>query len=565
VFRRIIKIALITFLAFAGSILLCCLIVYIDVRFYPPKPPVVPASKYSTMKTVEKEKDIYSIGNNWIRQNRYKLWEMYVEGNAYDRGIVAGKLSAKLVKEQEEIFVSEINKIIPSKFYRKILLYGIAWFNRNLPAQIKTEYLDEIYGISQSATHKFDEYGPPYLRILNYHAAHDIGHALQSYDLVGCSSFATWNEHSEDSLLIVGRNFDFNFGDDFARNKIVEFVAPDSGYRFAFVTWGGMVGVVSGMNERGLTVTVNAGTLGMAYHSATPVTLVAREILQYASNIDEAIQIASSRSLFVSESFLISSAFDKKAIIIEKKTGSEDLVQSDSSVIICTNHYQGTKFSLSPSNIENKSENATGYRFLRIQQLLTQNKTVNPSIAASILRDKKGLNGISIGYGNEKTVNQLLAHHSIIFEPEKRIMWVSTSPNIIGPYVAYDLNKIFSSKNSLSINTDIDEKILEIPADTFSHSAEYLNYLDFKELSVKIKYDIKRKLSLPDSIISLYQTLNPDYFETYLNLGDYYFSIGDYSKAGKLYRTGLTKEANNEAEMKKMLSQSQICDKKIQP
>jgi len=243
VFRKIIKIVSVTLITFISAILLICFCIYIDVRVFKPKPPVLNPSIYSTMNPVETDNSIYSLGNNWIRMNRYKLWEMYIEGNAYDRGIIAGKLSEKLVKEQEEIFVSEINNVIPSKFYQKILLNGIAWFNRNLPAQVKTEYLDEIYGISQSASHKFDEYGPAYLRLLNYHAAHDIGHAMQSYKLVGCSSFATWNEHSEDSLLIVGRNFDFYFGDDFARNKIVEFVAPDSGFKFAFVTWGGMIGL----------------------------------------------------------------------------------------------------------------------------------------------------------------------------------------------------------------------------------------------------------------------------------------------------------------------------------
>ena len=67
------------------------------------------------------------------------------------------------------------------------------------------EYRDEIYGISLSCTHEYDFIGTPYERQLNYHSAHDLGHAMQDYMLVGCSSFACWGENSADSSLIIGR------------------------------------------------------------------------------------------------------------------------------------------------------------------------------------------------------------------------------------------------------------------------------------------------------------------------------------------------------------------------
>ena len=78
---------------------------------------------------------------------------------------------------------------------------------------------------------------------LNYDAAHDIGHAMQEYMLVGCSSFAVWNQESADSSLVVGRNFDFYVGESFAENKIVLFMNPENGYKYASITWPGMMGV----------------------------------------------------------------------------------------------------------------------------------------------------------------------------------------------------------------------------------------------------------------------------------------------------------------------------------
>ncbi len=269
-------------------------------KINPPK-----VSDLSALQLQRKEPDtgLYAIKNSWFRKSNSGLYEMYVEGTPYELGTVNGKLSEELVKKQEDYFSEQINKMIPSKSYLHFLKYFIGWFNRDLPKNVTNEYKQEIYGISQSASEGYKYIGTKYSRILNYHSAHDIGHALQNMMLVGCTSFGTWGSASQDSTMIIGRNFDFWVGDNFAKNKIVEFVNPSLGYKFMSVTWGGFIGVVSGMNEKGLTVTINAAKSSIPSGSATPVSLVAREIVQYAKNIKEAIAIAQKRKMFVSESF----------------------------------------------------------------------------------------------------------------------------------------------------------------------------------------------------------------------------------------------------------------------
>ena len=225
---------------------------------------------------------------NYLRQSNSGLWELKVSGDAFQRGEAIGKLSSDLLYYQEKVFVDQIREIVPSDNYLKFLRFFIVLFNRNLGENVPEEFRDEVYGISLSCTHEYDFIGTPYERQLNYHSAHDLGHAMQDYMLVGCSSFATWGENSADSSLIIGRNFDFYMGDKFAHNKLVSFYQPEQGYKFASVGWPGMIGVLSGMNETGLTVTINAAKSDMPTASATPISILTREILQYASTIDEA-------------------------------------------------------------------------------------------------------------------------------------------------------------------------------------------------------------------------------------------------------------------------------------
>ena len=64
------------------------------------------------------------------------------------RGVVNGKLTRELIQLQEDYFNDQINKMVPSKFYRHFLKYVIGWFNRDLDKYVTEEDKEEIYGIS---------------------------------------------------------------------------------------------------------------------------------------------------------------------------------------------------------------------------------------------------------------------------------------------------------------------------------------------------------------------------------------------------------------------------------
>ena len=512
--------------------LLLILFIYLVIvsKTYPPK--VSDTSSLQWQRS-EPSNGFYTLDSGWFRKSKSGLYELYVKVTPFERGVVNGKLTEELVKRQEDHFNEQINKMIPSKFYLHFLKYFVGWFNRDLDKNITEEYKKEIYGVSQSASDKYDYIGSNYQRILNYHAAHDIGHALQSMALVGCTSFGTWGSQSKDSEMIIGRNFDFYVGDKFAQDKIVAFYNPSDGYKFMSVTWGGFIGVVSGMNEKGLTVTINADKTKIPTGSATPVSLVAREILQYAQNIQGAYAIAKKRKMFVSESFLVGSAEDNKAVIIEKTPDTLDMYDPNKNFIVCANHFQGDLLTKSKSNEEQMNESASVYRYDRLMELLNNNgkNTVEKTVA--ILRDRKGMNGQDIGMGNEKSINQLIAHHSIVFEPKKLLVWVSTSPWQLGEYVAYDLNKVFGLRG-MKTDQEIIDSNLTIKADSFLYTKNFQDFLAYR----KMKQEIADGKEIdPDSLVKS----NPEFYHAYVLAGDYDFKKKQFTKAFHYYQEALTK------------------------
>jgi tetratricopeptide (TPR) repeat protein len=507
-------------------------------------PPDIKDESSLQLQRQQPDSGLYAIGGSWFRKSSSGLYELFVEGKPFERGVIAGKLSGELVKEQEDYFSEAINKIIPSKFYLHFLKYFIGFFNRNLPDYVLPEYKDEIYGISFSASDNYGYIGSKYQRILNYHSAHDIGHALQNMMLVGCTSFGTWGAASADSSLIIGRNFDFYVGDDFAKNKIIEFVSPAAGYKFMSVTWGGFIGVVSGMNEKGLTVTINAAKSDIPTGAATPVSLVAREIVQYAGNISDAIAIAKKRKMFVSESFLVGSAADNKAVLIEKTPDSVAVYDPNSNEILCTNHFQSKEFRNTTKNAEQMKQSASLYRYERLQQLLAANGKNTVEKTIGVLRDYKGLNNADIGLGNEKAVNQFIAHHAIVFEPQKRLVWVSTSPWQMGQFICYDLNKVFGLEG-MKKNQEISEAPKTVAADSFIYTAPFQRFEQYRKNVQRATDGVAVQA---DSLVAE----NPGYYNSYVVAAHSLFQRKEYSKALAMYQKALTLEIATEGERKKI-------------
>ena len=534
-FRVLLRIAIIAALVLAIGVLIFKLATRLE-------EPTVENRFDSKVRKRSLGEDFYVFEDSWLKKNREGLWEMYLSGDAFEMGYKNGLLTDSLNALQELYFIETIREIIPSDRYLNFLKHFLAWYNRSLDRYIPAEYREEIYGVSRFASDDFKVIGDGYARALNYHAAHDIGHALQNMNLVACTAFMVNDSLSEDGSMIIGRNMDFSMGDDFASNKIVVFQRPDKGHNFAYISWAGMIGVVSGMNDQGLVVTLNAAKSNIPLSAKTPVSILARQVLQYASNIDEAYAIIEGAEVFVAESFLIGSAHDGKTVVIEKSIDQCAVYDSNSDQLILTNHYQSEELGGHKLNLEAIEDGSSPYRLQRTKQLIERQAKHNYESVAAILRDRRGMDDADIGMGNEKAVNQFIAHHSVIFKPEKGEMWVSANPYQLGSYLCYNLNDIFAE--DFDFSGVVDDTTQTIAADPFLLSDDYRAFVSHKEWTARFKKLLWDES--PEAIkaedIELYERLNPEFFYSYFIIGECWSLKGDSERALTYYEKALGKE-----------------------
>ena len=259
--------------------------------------------------------------------------------------------------------------------------------------------------------------------------------------------------------------------------------------------------------------------------------------------------------MFVSESFLVGSAEDNKAVVIEKTPEEVEVYDPHKDFIVCANHFQSNGLGQSKQNIQQINESASPYRYDRLMELLNANEKNTVQKTINILRDQKGLHNADIGMGNEKAINQLLAHHSIVFEPQNLLVWVSTSPWQLGGYVAYDLKKVFALQG-MEQDREISDSSLSIAADSFLLTPAYKNYLVFRKFQQQIAngYEVNT-----DSLIAT----NPEFYNAYVLAGDYLYKKRQFKKAMYFYQQALTKVIATKKEKDHILDQIKKLNKQV--
>lgn len=157
-----------------------------------------------------------------------------------------------------------------------------------------------------------------------------------------CSSLAVWGASSDDGTMRHARNFDFPGVGVWDEAPAVVFCDPDEGLRYGFVTTRGAdTPGVTAFNEAGLTVTVHTRFHRDVAFDKACVVDIGHEIIRRSRTIDEAIAIAQSIDSASTWGFLVSSADEKDAVLIEMTADATAVERAgDREHLECTNRYR---------------------------------------------------------------------------------------------------------------------------------------------------------------------------------------------------------------------------------
>ncbi len=527
-FKNVLKTLLIIFISLllaTSSILMVMSFVIIERYNTFPVPKIKISQRIRNKKTIKKTGKIY-FGKSWKRVSS-GITEIFVTGNRVEAGYAFGILSGKEMALFDNELFNQFDKLITNKFFQFIAGFIIIYKFNKLEDYVPDYLKNEIYALAR-AYEKIDKYKhrfPTYARILYYHAIHDIGqYMMEKYRIGGCTAFSA---KTKNGRILHARNFDFEAGEIFDKKKAVIYYKIKGKIPFVSVAWPGMSGVVSGMNAKKIAVSLNAAGTDDEVRIGTPTSILLRIVLENASTLKQAISIIKKGKVFVSDSFLITDANTKKAVLIEKSPNKTGIIKMSKFNIGATNHFRTKVFKNDRVNKERIKYLTTLTRLKRLQVLLKKHKgNFTPKLAVKTLRDMNWINGRALAPGNRNAINAIIASHSVVFIPKTGDFYVGKPPHTLGKYVHFNLFSVLKKNNA---------KLINISESKFLKSSAYKKYLSFRNALTKGKTHFEKsryQKARQKALLAL--GLNPNSPEALFLLAKIYYFLNN-EKAFKKY------------------------------
>jgi len=177
-----------------------------------------------------------------------------------------------------------------------------AWTDKVAPF-IPEAYREEISGIAEGA-------GLPERTIL------EVNCVVDRLQMVMCSTLVAAGDATPDDEVYFGRNLDFPGRNILHKASVVLVFHAEGKEPVASVTWPGLVGVLSGMNGRGVCGATMMAPRGAEARPGIPYTMMYRRALETASSAADVARHFESSKRTIGNNFTVVDA-DGRAEVIE--------------------------------------------------------------------------------------------------------------------------------------------------------------------------------------------------------------------------------------------------------
>lgn len=430
-------------------------------------PPPIAALDGESVKSPA-DPDLRVLGASYAR-HRGKILEVRLAGTPERIGHDHGRLLYPEMVENEGTLYAQFSHYVPIPPARWLLMDISRLQFRGVDQRMPEDRRREI--AAQAAAFSPDPYGsvlPTYQRLVFLQSLYDIALSFEHSPLLGCTSFALTGDAAEAGHVLLARNFDFEAGPIFDEKKAVFLIREEGKIPYASVAWPGLVGTVTGMNAEGVALVVHGGRAREPRPEGEPVVHTMRELLGRAHTTKEALAILAVTPPMVSHMVMIADPSGDVAIA-ERAPGEPLFVRRGQGKVPLTNHFEGP-FATDPANVRIETVTSTRPRRIRLDELLANlPRGASVEHVVGVLRDKKAIGGGDAPLGDRKTLDALIATHSVVMDTTAKALWVSEGPHLAGRYLRFDLATLLDP----GFTPKPDDPISSLPEDEIMKDGRY--------------------------------------------------------------------------------------------
>lgn len=344
-----------------------------------------------------------------------------VWGTPQERGFAHGYLMGKDIVRFTDGFLAS-GTILDVEGYNNRVLPRLNLMK--VPPEYEGELRGMLAGIEARAGGPVEM--PAVGRPLQYDdlvAANSMGDMLR----IGCSSFAAWGRVTKDGHTLAGRNMDWPRNPALEGSQIVVvYVPPPDSKALGWVSvfWPGLIGCTTGMNAEGVTVGMHdsSSPVPSATEGFTSSTLLYRKAVESAharTAIEDVSRVLREHYTRSGYNMIVARPYEGQgpgAVVFEHdgylrqaKGMTARKPNRLEAFVACTNHYRSRYDPLPCTRYAKLSEELERMAGSEGRRQLTVNRAWNM------------LGGVPI--------EGILTHHSVVFEPNKRLMHVAFAEN----------------------------------------------------------------------------------------------------------------------------------------
>jgi isopenicillin-N N-acyltransferase-like protein len=462
------------------------------------------------------------------------LWLLRLEGSPEEIGDAQGQLVSRLFAELDRHVSARLQQRFGAWFEGWAATMVMRWDFRDDTASLAPAIRRELSALATAMPEAQGGGLGSYHRLFLHQHFLELSRRLDDVVLEGnLFAAAPRPKGGEPGNLVIGRSFAVDLGPDVEIARLVTFYYPDGKYPFVSVGWAGLVGVVTGVNARGLVVAVNPTRSDDPLGDGAPLPLVLRRVLEEADTFEQALEILQAAELRTGGAVLIADGRQRKAAIVElavrDKQERKPRGEGDTAVW-AANHLIREPFERDAQNDRIRRYTSSGYRHERLGELLGGATPVDAARAVAILRDRRGIGDSELGLGNRNALDNLHLTHAVVVDATAMVLWVSEGPSALGRFRAIDLNYALAREGARPAPLD------DFPADRLLHSEEYGDYLEALAAIDHARSLVAQGLAqkaLADAKVAL--ALAPDVGDLHRLLGDIERELGNMAAARTHY------------------------------